>query len=143
MTTTITRVSGPDELKTCQALRYTVFVEGQQVPLDEELDGKDKDSEHYLLRVDADAAGTARVRYLESYVKIERVAVLDHYQGRGLGKRLMMAILADLANNTMYHEARLSSQTHAIPFYEGLGFVLCSDEYLDAGIPHRDMLLRF
>jgi predicted GNAT family N-acyltransferase len=26
-----------------------------------------------------------------------------------------------------------------MPFYEKLGFAVCSEEYLDANIPHRDM----
>jgi len=29
---------------------------------------------------------------------------------------------------------------HATPFYERLGFRIVSDEYLDAGIPHVDMV---
>lgn len=39
-------------------------------------------------------------------------------------------------------EARLGSQTHAIGFYEKLGFAAEGPEYDDAGIPHRDMTLR-
>ena len=33
----------------------------------------------------------------------------------------------------------LGAQTHAIGFYEKLGFTAFGPEYLDAGIPHRDM----
>jgi predicted GNAT family N-acyltransferase len=34
----------------------------------------------------------------------------------------------------------LSAQVHATAFYEKLGFAIVSGEYLDAGIPHVDMV---
>jgi predicted GNAT family N-acyltransferase len=37
--------------------------------------------------------------------------------------------------------AKLGAQTHAIAFYERLGFEISSEEYLDANIPHKDMEL--
>ena len=33
----------------------------------------------------------------------------------------------------------LSAQTYVVPFYESLGFAVQSDEYLEDGIPHKDM----
>ena len=36
-------------------------------------------------------------------------------------------------------KAKLGAQTHAIGFYEKLGFTVHGPEYDDAGIPHRDM----
>jgi ElaA protein len=38
------------------------------------------------------------------------------------------------------NEVVLGAQTHAIPFYESIGYRAFGPEYLDAGIPHRDML---
>ena len=35
--------------------------------------------------------------------------------------------------------AKLGAQTHAIGFYEKLGFLAQGPVYDDAGIPHRDM----
>jgi len=135
------RVLSPTDIDTCFDIRHQVFVEEQQVPLDEDLDGKDKDSEHYLLYVDDLACGAARVRYVDDYAKIERVAILKAHRGQNLGMHLMQGILADLIKNTTYEKAKLSSQTYAIPFYEKLGFVVHGEEYLDANIPHRDMSL--
>ena len=34
----------------------------------------------------------------------------------------------------------LTAQVHAAGFYERLGFTAVSDEFLEAGIPHIDML---
>lgn len=141
MNSFVKRVSSDEEYQHCLAIRETVFIQGQKVPFAEELDGKDGESTHYLLYVDEQPAGVARVRYIDQYAKIERVAVLDEYQGKGLGKLIMETILADLQHNETVKNAKLSSQTHAIVFYEKLGFVVCSEEYLDANIPHKDMML--
>ena len=46
-------------------------------------------SEHYLCSANHSRIGTARVQYLEHKVKIERVAILKPYRGRGFGKQLM------------------------------------------------------
>ncbi|MGQ3891565.1 GNAT family N-acetyltransferase [Legionella sp. CNM-4043-24] len=140
MTISTRRVLSQDDLQRCLAIRNEVFVQEQQVPLDEEVDGKDRDSEHFLLYVNDQACGTARVRYVDEFAKIERVAILNAFRGQNLGRHLMNGILSDLARNTTYSKAKLSSQVHAIPFYEKLGFVVCGDEYMDAGIPHQDMI---
>jgi predicted GNAT family N-acyltransferase len=138
----IKKVSSQKEIEKCLDIRKKVFVEGQNVSLNEEVDGKDKESDHYLLLVDHQPAGVTRVRFIADYAKIERVAVLDEHQNKGLGKALMQKILADLKKNAAIRTAKLSAQTYAIPFYEKLGFVVCSEEYMDANIPHKDMTLR-
>ena len=130
-----------EDIRQCVGVRFKVFVEGQNVPVEEELDGKDAESSHYLLLVDDQPAGVARVRCVDYYFKIERVGILDEYQGKGLGRDIMRFILSDLKALETLNQVKLSSQTHAIPFYEKLGFSVCSDEYMDAGIRHKDMQL--
>jgi predicted GNAT family N-acyltransferase len=34
---------------------------------------------------------------------------------------------------------KLNAQTHAIPFYSQLGYETVSEEFMDAGIPHKTM----
>ena len=65
---------------------------------------------------------------------------MNDYQGQGLGEQIMKRILSDLKLSAVA-SAKLSAQTYAIPFYEKLGFVVYGDEYMDAGIPHKDMKL--
>lgn len=131
------------DIKICHSIRYQVFVEGQNVSIHEEVDGLDSGCNHYLLFVDQLPVGTARVRYLEDFSKIERVAILEAYQGQGLGHLLMNFIIEDIRQNGLVKKAKLGAQTHAIPFYEKLGFSVCSNEYLDAGIPHKNMQIKF
>ena len=72
--------------------------------------------------------------------KIGRVAVLREKRGTGLGKALIRAALDELRALGL-EQAKLGAQTHAIGFYEALGFVAIGPEFMDAGIPHRDMVL--
>lgn len=141
MNISINKVSSPDDLQKCLDIRTAVFVIGQNVPQHEDVDGKDQDSEHYLLTINNNPIGVARVRYINDSAIIERVSILDDYQGQGFGKYIMKTILFDLKQSGVIAYAKLSSQTYAIPFYEKLGFVVCSEEYMDANIPHKDMYL--
>jgi ElaA protein len=72
--------------------------------------------------------------------KIGRVCVLPEVRGTGLGAALVRAAVARLRTVPGVTLAKLGAQTHAIGFYERLGFVATGPEYPDAGIPHRDMV---
>jgi len=135
------RVSTREEMDACFAIRDVVFLREQNVDPAIERDGLDDQCIHYIAEIAGEPVATARARMLGDKVKIERVAVLRTARGTGTGAALMRFLMADLAA-----EARaagrhffLSSQCQAIPFYERLGFRVCSGEYLDADIPHRDM----
>lgn len=125
----------------CMAIRHQVFVREQCVDEALERDGRDGDCIHYLATGSDGPLGTGRVMPLADRYKIQRVAVLPGARGTGLGLALMRFMMADLASQPDAGDRVfvLSSQVHAMPFYEKLGFEVCSDVYMDAGIPHRDM----
>jgi len=130
----------PIEIEKCLEIRHKVFIEGQNVPAEEEIDGKDYDCDHYLLFENRFHVGTARVRFLEDFAKIERVAILEECKGRGYGKALMLKIISDVEENKGINLFKLSAQIQALDFYAKLGFTATSDTvYMDAGIPHMDM----
>ena len=139
MKITIDKISSPEAFQKCMDIRIAVFVEEQRVPMEEEMDGKDSICDHYLLSIDAAPIGTARIFLIGNIAKIGRVAIVKDYRGKGLGHALMQHMVTDIRTNHEIEKIKLSSQTYAIPFYEALGFVVCSDEYMDAGIPHKDM----
>ncbi|GAB5390167.1 MAG: GNAT family N-acetyltransferase [Alphaproteobacteria bacterium] len=119
-----------------------MFVDGQDVPLDRELDGLDDNATHWLMTYDGQPCGTARARALpDGVVKIERVAVLADMQGKGFGALLMHKVLTDCASLWPDGRPKLSAQVDVIPFYQRLGFVAYGPVYQDAGIDHRDMKL--
>lgn len=138
---TLRRAQGENDMTACVAIRHQVFVREQCVDEALERDGRDGDCIHYLALGADGPVGTGRVMPLEDRYKIQRVAMLPRARGTGLGAALMRFMMADLANEA--EAARrtffLSSQVHALPFYEKLGFSVCSGVYMDAGIPHRDM----
>ncbi len=137
----ISKVESDEHLNACLAVRHTVFVVGQNVPLELEIDGLDEACDHYMALVDGRIVGTGRVRFVEGIAKIERVAVLEEYRAYGLGRQLMVAMMDDLQQQHADKSVMLSAQTDVIPFYEKLGFATSSDIYMDAGIPHKDMRL--
>lgn len=136
MTTTI---AVTEDLATCLALRRTVFIEEQAVPEADEIDGLDRDAVHLLATVDGQPVGTARLLTAGTTGKIGRVCVLRPARGTGLGAALIRTALDHFRAQPGLTRARLGAQTHALGFYERLGFQATGPEYLDAGILHRDM----
>ncbi|MGJ7460936.1 GNAT family N-acetyltransferase [Halomonas sp. MA07-2] len=118
-------------------IRRLVFIEEQRVPLAEEWDGRDGDSRHFLALLDGAPVGTAR---LLPDAHIGRVAVLAEARESGIGAALMAAAI-ETARRERYPDVELAAQTHALAFYERLGFIAFGNEFLDAGIPHRNMRL--
>lgn len=128
------------DLAACHTLRRTVFIDEQGVPEADEMDDQDDAAIHLLARDGDRPVGSARLLIKGDLGKIGRVCVLADQRGTGLGAALIRAALDVLRDRGMA-QARLGAQTHAIGFYEKLGFVAQGPVYDDAGIPHRDMTL--
>lgn len=132
-------ISRTDDLAACHAIRRAVFIEEQAVPEDLEIDDLDGQAIHLLAVAGGRAVGTARILLAGETGKIGRVAVLADRRGTGLGAALIRAALEELRAQPGVTIAKLGAQTHALGFYERLGFVAFGPVYDDAGIPHRDM----
>lgn len=128
------------DIDTCRALRRAVFIDEQNVSEAEEWDGLDDAALHLLAFQDGIPVGTARILTDGDTGKIGRVCVLPAGRGTGLGADLIRAALDLLRARPGIARAKLGAQTHAIGFYEKLGFSVCGPIYDDAGIPHRDMI---
>lgn len=127
------------DLDACMALRHAVFVIEQNVPIAREQDGMDAGAHHILASRNGTPLGTARILIKGETGKIGRVCVLRAERGRGLGAALIEACLAHLRTVPGVTRAELGAQTHALGFYERLGFRAFGPVYDDAGIAHRDM----
>jgi predicted GNAT family N-acyltransferase len=127
-----------DQIQEVFNIRKTVFVEEQKVPLEEEIDEYENDSTHFVLYDQSHSVGAGRFRILDGVGKVERICVLPAIRGKGAGRELMLAI-EEYAKQQPLSQLKLNAQTYAIPFYEGLGYEVISDEFLDAGIPHKTM----
>lgn len=122
---------------TASEIRRRVFIDEQSVPQEEEWDGLDPECVHFLATLDGQPVGTAR---LLPDAHIGRVAVLADARGTGIGVLLMQAAI-EAARHAGHLQVALSAQVHALAFYTQLGFVAHGEEFLDAGIPHREMTL--
>lgn len=128
------------DLETCLKLRFEVFVDEQGVPVEEERDALDDTATHLLALQDGTPVGTARIVFQDDTAKIGRVCVVKTARGTGLGAKLIEACVSVARNQAGITRAKLGAQTHAIGFYEKLGFEVYGPVYLDAGIDHRDMV---
>ena len=135
--------SADERLDESMNVRFDVFVDEQHVPPEIEVDEHDGPSDlrtvHALVR--ESGAPVAAGRFYErdaTTAQIGRMAVVRAARGRGVGRLMLDALLAE-ARRRGYTRARLSAQTHATAFYERAGFTAFGDVYDDANIPHQDM----
>lgn len=131
----IRRVTWKNASETLKDIRFKVFVEEQAVPVEEELDGMDEVSTHFIATLDGNPVGVAR---LMPSGQIGRMAVLMPYRKHGIGALLLRAAVKEALQNG-HTEPFLHAQTHALSFYAANGFVAFGDIFLDAGIEHRAM----
>ena len=138
MTTTFTvrLATWPQDRQALIKIRTEVFINEQLVPPDLEWDGYDSDCWHVIAISNQDQPiGTARLLY-DGH--IGRMAVLKDFRNQGVGSAMLNHLLT-IARHHGINEVLLNAQTSAIGFYQQHGFVVCSDEFLDADIPHRAM----
>jgi predicted GNAT family N-acyltransferase len=126
----------PQDQKPLKMIRHEVFIEEQGVPESLEWDQLDADSQHFLAYQQEQPIGCVR---LLPTGHIGRMAVLAPWRRKGVASALLEACeVRAMAKG--FQETRLSAQTQAIAFYEKAGYRIISDSYLDAGIPHQDMI---
>lgn len=140
MTLRITLGDWATQKSEAQAIRYTVFVLEQKVPLEMEWDEMDPQCVHAVAFVpDGEggerAVGTGR---LLPDGHIGRMAVRKEARGSGVGAALLLALMQH-ARQRGDSQVELSAQTHAEAFYARYGFVREGEHYEDAGIPHVHM----
>lgn len=121
-----------------RAIREKVFMQEQGVPAALEWDGLDEVCHHALaLNANGDAIGCGRIT---PDGHIGRVAVLPEWRRKRIGS-MILELLVDYARAQHYERAELNAQVQAIPLYENSGFEAEGEVFMDAGIPHRKMVL--
>ena len=107
-----------------------------------EFDGLDAEARHFLAFGDGEEAsaalGTARMRIVDGDAKAQRIAVLEHARGSGLGRALVESIESH-ARKEGLRAVRLNAQVQAAPFYQKLGYAAEGDVFVEAGIDHLAM----
>jgi len=116
-------------------VRRKVFIEEQQVPEELEWDDDDKTCIHILVTDNETPIATGRIK-MDGH--IGRMAVLKDYRNEGVGSAVLEALIK-FSKTLKMKSVYLHAQTSAIPFYEKHGFKISSEEFMDAGIPHKTM----
>ena len=121
------------------SVRRAVFVEEQNVPESIDFDGSDTYFVH-VLATDKNGlpVGTARIN---SEGRIGRMAVLKNFRQRGIGRKMIQALM-DYGRKNSITDFHLSSQVTAVGFYKKMGFEPAGKEFLEAGIIHINMKLK-
>lgn len=139
------RIMTEEDLSIAFGIRKEVFVKEQGVPLSEEFDEfdtLDASCKHILVYYNEQPVGTGRVRFVDSYGKLERICILEPYRKYGLGK-VIVNVLEEIAKENGVDKVKLHGQTHAEGFYHKLGYETASDVFMEDGIPHVLMTKKF
>ncbi|MEV5507083.1 GNAT family N-acetyltransferase [Streptomyces orinoci] len=137
------------DLAGCHAVRREVFIVEQSIPEAEEMDAYDAHAVHLLATGPDGPVGT--VRFLHGAAAhrkygvdagtavLGRLATVKSVRGTGLGAALVRAVEAE-ARRLGLARIYLEAQTHALGFYERLGYAAHGPEFDEgSGIPHRAM----
>lgn len=131
-----------DELTTAELYeiiksRTEVFLLEQNIVC-QDLDDMDYKSLHCFIEQKGRVIAYLRAFSVDSETaKIGRVLTLSH--GNGTGRELMEKSLAEIKKNFNCKKIYISSQKHAVGFYEKFGFTICSAEYMEEGVVHIAM----
>ncbi|MBW3088221.1 GNAT family N-acetyltransferase [Bifidobacterium sp. 82T24] len=130
------------ELYDMLRVRMSVFVVEQHCPY-QDIDDVDPHCWHVFMHDDAGIAAYCRV--VDAGVTFPETAigrVLTTRRGQGLGALIVKAGLQVAQERAGARSVRIEAQSYAKGFYEKLGFTQVSDEFLEDGIPHIEMLWR-
>ena len=119
--------------------RAEIFVVEQNCVY-QDLDDKDYESLHAFYEESGKVVAYLRAFLKENdIVQVGRVLTVKH--GTGLGGKLLKAGIECIKEKYCPRKIVIEAQCYATGYYEREGFQICSDEFLEDGIPHVQMEL--
>lgn len=128
----------PELLTAALELRNRVFCDEQGFSPAIEQDGKDEFSEHVVAIAGEKIVGCGRIRRLEQYSKLERIAVDISWRRAGIG-RLLLESMIEVCRKRGDKVVKLSAQSRSLDFYLRCGFAAEGEEFEVEGVPHQMM----
>ena len=127
-----------EELYEILKVRTKIFVVEQNCPyLDP--DGMDYQSLHVFYEENGQVFAYLRAfRKDEEMVQMGRVLSAEH--GKGYGRKILTEGLNQIRQKMNPKRIYIEAQCYATRFYEREGFRICSEEFLEDGIPHVGMI---
>lgn len=143
MKQTVEKITDKKALDEAFKIRWLVFVIEQKVEASKEHDEYEATATHFLAKLDGKPVGTARWRFTENGVKMERFAVLEEARGKGVGRALVAAVLEDVkaTPEAQGKKKYLHAQLNAIPLYSKWGFETVGEMFEECQIQHYKMEL--
>lgn len=131
-----------NELYEIARSRFEVFVQEQKIICEEELDGIDNKCIHVFLEENKRIAAYCRIvpsgiNY--ENISIGRVLVIKDHRKKGLAQEMLNVTIDYIKEILLENKVILSSQLYVKELYESVGFVVSSEIYDEAGIPHVKM----
>lgn len=127
-------------------MRQSVLVVEQASPYPD-LDGRDPEALHLIATRPGETAPVGCARCFgpgpepDATTAFGRLVVAPSERGTGLGRELVTASLAHLAERWPGHDVLIGAQLYLERFYGSFGFRRAGDVYDDGGIPHIAMRL--
>jgi predicted GNAT family N-acyltransferase len=135
---TLFEIKPNEDFSVSYEIRKTVFVEEQNIPIENEMDGLDAECFHIVLFNETAPAGSGRLYIKNDIARLGRVAVLKGARGKGYASVICKALI-DIAKREKSKCITLDSQAYVSSLYEKLGFIRDGDEFMEEGIPHFKM----
>ena len=73
-------------------------------------------------------------------MRLGRVAVLKEFRGLGLGNVIVAELLRQAQSKSGCRQILIHAQRQVEDWYAAMGFVAFGDEFIEAGIVHREMV---
>ena len=121
----------------CFSVRREVFVKEQNISEKIEFDDTNFNATYFVATCKNEFVGTARYRFTDQGVKLERFAVLKSFRNLGVGKKLVDYIINIVRNEKFIY---LHAQESVIEFYFKLGFKKIGSPFFEAEISHQKMM---
>lgn len=141
MNVNVRKVDSDAERQAVFGLRREVFVVEQKVSIEDEFDEFEDISRHFIaLNEQGETVGTARWRYTEKGIKLERFAVAKNSRKKGVGSALVATVLDDIATVRRGEKLYLHAQLDAVPLYAKFGFEKEGEQFEECDIWHYLMV---
>jgi predicted GNAT family N-acyltransferase len=130
-----------DEIKQAFWIREQVFMIEQGMPRHVEFDKYDDSAYHVVAYLENKPIGCARMRKIGSRIKMQRIAILSKYRGKGFGKRIVK-FMVNFGKKQKVSELFMNAQHYLKHFYESFGFRARGKIFKEGKIDHIEMFLK-
>ena len=118
-------------------IRKEVFIDGQNISYDDELElDKEDGTKTFLICYKEKPIGTIRYRQHDKDFKLERFAILQDYRHKGYGKQAFDFLCNKIAGEYNPCHIYFNAQYSLLDYYQSLGFSPKGEIFDEANIPH-------